>query len=248
MSGVHPIASQGFARSARAYERGRPGYPPSALEDLSERLRLGPGRTVVDLAAGTGKLTRELVRTGAEVLAVEPLAEMRAELPREATALAGTAEAIPLESGSADAVTVAQAFHWFDGERALAEIHRVLRPGGALALVWNARREDDPVNQAIDALVEPLRHESEAPQYRDGSWRPALERSRLFGPADERRHHNEQALDADGLADRVGSVSFVAALEPGPREALLARVRALADDGPVVVPYTTLVQVHPRLA
>ena len=98
------------------------------MEDLAERLRLGPGRTVVDLAAGTGKLTRELVRTGAEVIAVEPLAEMRAELPPEATALEGTAEAIPLGDGSADAVTVAQAFHWFDAEPALAEIHRVLRP------------------------------------------------------------------------------------------------------------------------
>jgi SAM-dependent methyltransferase len=247
MSGVHPIAARGFARSARAYERGRPGYPPSALEDLGARLRLGPGRTVVDLAAGTGKLTRELVRTGAEVVAVEPLAEMRAELPREATALAGTAEAIPLESGSADAVTVAQAFHWFDGERALAEIHRVLRPGGALALVWNERREDDPVNRTLDALMDPLRHDSGAPRHRDGSWRAAFDRSRRFGPADERRHHNEQMLDAGGLADRVGSVSFVAALEPGPREALLTQVRALADAGPVVVPYTTLVQVHPRL-
>ena len=245
---VHPLASQGFARSAGAYERGRPGYPPEALRDLAEGLRLGPGRTVVDLAAGTGKLTRELVLTGADVVAVEPLAEMRAELPPQATALEGTAEGIPLDDASADAVTVAQAFHWFDGERALAEIHRVLRPGGALALVWNERHEDDPVNRAIDALVDPVRSESNAPQYGDGSWREAFERSRLFGPAREQRHHNEQTLDAGGLADRVGSVSFVSALEPARREALLARVRALADDGPVVVPYTTLVQIHPRLA
>ena len=188
------------------------------------------------------------MRTGADVVAVEPLAEMRAELPPQATALEGTAEGIPLDDASADAVTVAQAFHWFDGERALAEIHRVLRPGGALALVWNERHEDDPVNRAIDALVDPVRSESNAPQYGDGTWREAFERSRLFGPARERRHHNEQTLDAGGLADRVGSVSFVSALEPARREALLSRVRALADDGPVVVPYTTLVQIHPRLA
>ncbi len=110
-------------------------------------------------------------------------AEMRAELPPQAIALEGTAEAIPLDDASADAVTVAQAFHWFDAEPALAEIHRVLRPGGALALVWNERHEDDPVNQAIDALVDPLRRESGVPQYRDGSWRAAFERSRLFGPA-----------------------------------------------------------------
>jgi SAM-dependent methyltransferase len=247
MSGVHPIASRGFARSAEAYERGRPGYPPAAMEDLAQRLRLGPGRTVVDLAAGTGKLTRELVRTGADVIAVEPLAEMRAALPPDATALEGTAEAIPLAGESADAVTVAQAFHWFDAEPALAEIHRVLRPGGALALVWNERQEDDPVNRAIDALVNPLRRDSDVPHYRDGSWRAALERSRLFGPGQETRHHNEQVLDAAGLADRVGSVSFVAALETAPREALLERVRAVAADGPVVLPNTTLVQVYPRL-
>ncbi len=243
---MHPIASRGFARSAEAYERGRPGYPRAAMEDLAERLSLGPGRTVVDLAAGTGKLTRELVRTGAEVIAVEPLAEMRAELPPQATALEGTAEAIPLDAAGADAVTVAQAFHWFDAEPALAEIHRVLRPGGALALVWNERRADDPVNRAIDALMDPLRRQSDAPQYRDGSWRAAFERSRLFGPGRETRQHNEQVLDAAGLADRVGSVSFVASLDPAPREALLERVRALAADGPVVVSYITLVQVHPR--
>jgi SAM-dependent methyltransferase len=173
---------------------------------------------------------------------------MRAALPPEATALEGTAEAIPLAGASADAVTVAQAFHWFDAEPALAEIHRVLRPGGALALVWNERREDDPVNRAIDALVNPLRRDSGVPQYRDGSWRAAFERSRLFGPGQETRHPNEQVLDAAGLADRVGSVSFVAALDPAPREALLERVRALAADGPVVVPNTTLVQVYPRVA
>ena len=141
-------AYKGLARSVAAYERGRPGYPRAAVDFLA-RLRLGPGRTVVDLAAGTGKLTRLLLATGAEVVAVEPVAEMRAALPAGARTVDGTAEAMPLTTASADAVAVAQAFHWFDGDAALAEIHRVLRPGGALALVWNRRRMDEPLNQAI---------------------------------------------------------------------------------------------------
>ena len=93
----------GYARSAAAYERGRPDYPPAAIAFLAARLRLGPGRVVVDLAAGTGKLTRPLLATGAEVVAVEPVAEMRAELPAGARAMNGTAEEMPLSTGSADA-------------------------------------------------------------------------------------------------------------------------------------------------
>ena len=137
---VHPSAATGFARSVEAYERARPEYPPEAIAWLARELDLRPGRTVVDLAAGSGKLTRPLAALGCEVIAVEPVAEMRAAIGPTATqALDGTAEAIPLPDDSADAVTVGQAFHWFDGPKALAEIERVLRPGGALALAWNRR-------------------------------------------------------------------------------------------------------------
>ena len=106
---------------------------------LVKRLGLGPGRVVVDLAAGTGKLARQLVPSGARVVAVEPLAEMRSLIPAGIETLDGTAEAIPLPDASADAITVAQAFHWFDAEAALREIERVLQPGGLLALVSNRR-------------------------------------------------------------------------------------------------------------
>jgi SAM-dependent methyltransferase len=244
VTGLHP-AARGFARSAEAYERGRPGYPPAAVDFLAARLGLAPGRTVVDLAAGTGKLTRSLLATGAEVVAVEPLAEMRAALPAGVRALEGTAESIPLPGAAADAVTVAQAFHWFDGDAALAEIHRVLRPGGALALVWNRRRMDDPLNRAVEELLAP--HRGGTPALRTNAWRAAFERTSLFGPVEEAVFPNEQSLDADGLADRVASTSFIAALDEAERSSVIAAVRALVGDGPVTIRHDTEVYVSERL-
>lgn len=243
--GLHPAASGGFARAAEAYERGRPGYPAAAVDFLAARLRLERGRTVVDLAAGTGKLTRPLLATGADVVAVEPVAEMRAALPAGAHVLDGTAEAIPLAAASADAVTVAQAFHWFDGDAALAEIHRVLRRGGALALVWNRRRMDDPLNQAVEELVAPYR--GHTPALRTNAWRAAFERTELFGPLEAHAFPNEQSLDADGLADRVASISFIAALDDAERTHVLRAVRALAGADHVTIRHDTEVQLSERL-
>ncbi|HEX8802631.1 MAG TPA: class I SAM-dependent methyltransferase, partial [Acidimicrobiales bacterium] len=146
---VNP-AALGFDANAGDYERGRPSYPAEAVALVVGRGGIGPGRRVLDLAAGTGKMTRLLLPTGADVVAVEPVAGMRAALERLAAAspglevLDGTAENLPLPDGSVDAVTVAQAFHWFDPPVALAEMRRVLRPGGHLFLVWNVRdREHD---------------------------------------------------------------------------------------------------------
>jgi SAM-dependent methyltransferase len=243
---VHEAAATGFARSAGAYERGRPDYPPQAVAWLADRLGLRAGRTVVDLAAGTGKLTRALADSGAEVVAVEPVAEMRRALPATVRALDGTAEAMPLRAASADAVTVAQAFHWFDGDRALAEIHRVLRPGGALALVWNRRVLADPVQSALHELMAP--HRGDTPSHVGGVWPGAFERTRLFGAFEERAFDQTQRLDADGLADRVASVSFIAALGDAERERLLERVRALAGGGEVELPYRCEVAVCLRRA
>jgi SAM-dependent methyltransferase len=244
MAGVH-AAARGFARSADAYDRARPEYPAPAVGWLAERLGLRPGRRVLDLAAGTGKLTRPLAPTGAEVVAVEPLAEMRARIgPAAAQALEGTAEAIPLADASVDAVTVAQAFHWFDGPVALAEIHRVLRPGGALALVWNRRPLEHPVHAAIDRITAP--HRGDAPAHRSGSWRTALDATTLFGPLEERTFEHAHPHDADALADRVGSTSFVAALDDGPQAEVIAAVRALAAEGAVDLPYVCEVFVCDR--
>jgi SAM-dependent methyltransferase len=242
VSRMHRAAAVGFARSAAAYERGRPGYPEVAVRHLVARL--SPRAAVLDLAAGTGKLTRPLLEAGLRVIAVEPVPEMREALPAGARALDGTAEAIPLRDGAVAAVTVGQAFHWFDGDRALPEIARVLVGGGLLALFWNRRVEDDPVNRAIDALVDP--HRGEAPTHRGDPWRAAFERSTLFGPFEERTFDNLQELDADGLEARVGSISFIASLEPAERARVLEQVRAIAGAGTVKVPYRTEVHVCQR--
>jgi SAM-dependent methyltransferase len=234
---IHRAASTGFARSADAYQRGRPGYPAAALAFLAERLELRPGRTVLDLAAGTGALTRPLLETGADVVAVEPVPEMRAALPAAARSLDGTAEAIPLDASSVDAVTVAPAFHWFDGDAALAEIHRVLRPDGLLAVVWNRRIEDDPVNRSLFGLVDPYR--ADTPTHRGDAWRAAFDRTALFGPLEQHVFANEQHLDADGLEARVTSISFIAALPGAERARVAEAARAMAAGGPVTLPYRT---------
>lgn len=241
MTRIHAAAATGFSRAAAEYQRGRPGYPAEAIELLAEELSLGPSRSVLDLAAGTGALTRPLVETGAEVIAVEPVAEMRAALPADVRALDGTAEAIPLGNSAVDAVTVAQAFHWFDGDAALAEIHRVLRANGRLALVWNRRIENAPANVAMEAILAP--HRAEVPTHRRDAWRAAFERTSLFGPLDEHTFPNEQVLDADGMADRVGSISFIASLPDQERGEALRAARALAADAPVTVPYRTEVLI-----
>jgi SAM-dependent methyltransferase len=241
---VHEAAATGFSRSADAYDRARPEYPADGVEWLAQRLALGRGRRVLDLAAGTGKLTRPLVATGADVVAVEPVAEMRARIGPGARVLDGTAEAIPLGDGAVDAVTVAQAFHWFDGPAALAEVHRVLRPGGALALVWNRRPLGDPVHEQVERILAP--HRRATPTYASGAWRPALEATTLFGALEERTFEHARMLDADALADRFGSVSFVASLDSAPRAEVLTAIRALAAGGPVRVPYVCEVFVCDR--
>jgi ubiquinone/menaquinone biosynthesis C-methylase UbiE len=234
---IHPTAAGGFSKAAEAYERGRPGYPPAAIDWLGERLDLRPGATVVDLAAGTGKLTRALLTTGAAVVAVEPVAEMRA-LIEGAETFDGRADAMPFPEEWADAVTVGQAFHWFANEDALIEIHRVLKPAAGLGLIWNMRDLDDPLQRSIEELIAPLAAVL-AERHEYGSWRDVFDRTELFGPLEEASFPTEQLLDADGLVDRFLSMSFVAtAPEPAQRE-LERSLRELAGTGPVRLPYVT---------
>ena len=224
-----------FARVAVAYERARPGYPLDAVRWLSGE----PPRDVVDLGAGTGKLTRSLAALGHRVVAVEPLAEMleqlRVALPG-VTAASGTAESIPLPDGSAEVVTCAQAFHWFDYEPALTEIARVLRPGGGIALVWNVRDERVPwVAELSDAMVG-----------RTGVDRGAaepIERSGLYGPVERRTFEHVQEVDREALRALVLSRSFCAVLPEEERVPILDRVDRLfeahAHDGVLRLPYLT---------
>jgi ubiquinone/menaquinone biosynthesis C-methylase UbiE len=241
---VDERAIAGFGRGAEAYERGRPGYPADAIAWLTERLGLGPGRTVVDLGAGTGKLSRLLVGTGARVVAVEPVEEMRSYLETVAgvQTLEGAAEAIPLPAASADACTIAQAFHWFEPDAALAEIHRVLRPGSALALLWNSLDESDPLTAAFAAVL--ARYRAHPPV--GYTWPEGCDRSTLFTRPELRTFANVQELDAEMIADRLASESSIAVLPDEERRQALRDVRALAP-GAVELRYVTEVYVSNRL-
>jgi len=228
---LHPLAVAGFGAAAEAYERGRPGYPSAAIAALVEQFEIGPGVVVVDLAAGTGKLTRDLIPTGAEVIAVEPIDAMAALLARAvptARLLRGTAEAIPVPDDSADVITVAQAFHWFDAPRAAAEIRRVLRPGGAVVALWNTRRNDLEPWATVHRITAP--HRDRSPHYsQDDSWRGALGAAG-FGPIELSTFDHVQVVDASTFVDRVMSTSYMGVLPDD--ETAAARIQLGALIGP----------------
>jgi SAM-dependent methyltransferase len=165
MSDIHRAASEGFSREVSSYTRGRPGYPDELLRWLRGQLRLDGDRTVVELGAGTGKFTQLLLQTGAELIAIEPVEAMREKLKRNlpgVKAMAGTAQAIPLKDRVANAVVCAQAFHWFATREALAQIHRVLKPGGYLGLIWNVRDESVDWVAAITEIISPYEGDARA--------------------------------------------------------------------------------------
>ncbi len=231
---VHPVAASGFDSGAAAYERGRPSYPAAAVDLLVEELGIGPGATVVDLGAGTGKWTRLLVARGAMVVAVEPVAGMRAELAAavpEAEVVEAPAEAVPLADGSVDAVTAAQSFHWFDRPATLAECARLLRPGGGLAMIWNARDESVPWVAELDAVMRGPR--GGVPAYEEGiDWAATVAADGRFTPLEHRAVGSAQEVDEATLLDRVRSTSYIAALPDDRREAVVEEVRALVAGFP----------------
>jgi SAM-dependent methyltransferase len=221
--------SLSFGAQAAAYERGRPSYPPEAIDWL-----LPPGaRDVLDLGAGTGKLTTRLVERGLQVIAVDPIPEMLEVLTRslpETPALLGTAEEIPLADDSVDAVLVAQAWHWFDVDRAVREVARVLRPGGRLGLVWNTR---DERSGWVKDLGDIIGHEND----------PFTDKVSLPAPfTDVQRHHVEWTsyLTPQALVDLVASRSYCITSPTEVRTRTLDRVRELLATHPALVHTTGL--------
>jgi SAM-dependent methyltransferase len=239
---------RGFEAGVEHYQRGRPTYPDDAVTYLVRELGIGQGRDVLELGAGTGKFTELIVHTGARITVLEPVAAMRAALERSCptvTALDGAAEAIPARDASADAVLAAQSFHWFDGERALPEIHRVLRRDGALGLIWNVRDEASDWSERLTAIFDRLAGR-DAPRYRTGRWRRAFELDDLFGPLHHRIAYHVHHVTPEAFMDRVLSVSYVAAAPDGERERVRAEVEELLATDPdlrdrpeIVMPYRT---------
>lgn len=245
---IHDVAARGYEAGVEHYRRGRPPYPDDAVTYLVQQLRIRPGSDALELGAGTGRFTELIVHTGAAITAVEPVAAMREALERAcptAVVLDGTAEEIPVDDGSADAVVAAQAFHWFDGERALPDIHRVLRPGGRLGLIWNIRDESSDWSERLTAILDRLAG-PEAPRYRHRTWRRAFDRTELFGPLHRSLAWHAHAVTREGFLDRVLSVSYVASATTEERARVVDEVNWLLDSDPelagkdeILMPYRT---------
>jgi ubiquinone/menaquinone biosynthesis C-methylase UbiE len=217
------------------------------LSWLRGSLELAPGKIAVDLGAGTGKFTKLLIQTGTEIIAIEPVDAMRAQLSATVPgvrAISGEAEAMGLEAGSVDAVLCAQAFHWFAGERALDEIHRVLRPGGRLGLVWNVRDQAMDWVAAITDIITP--YEGDAPRYHTGEWRRSFDGSSFSDLVETSFEYQHVGSPQQVILDRFLSVSFIAAL-PVERKSkvrqklcdLIGRHPSLKGRDSIAFPYRT---------
>jgi ubiquinone/menaquinone biosynthesis C-methylase UbiE len=229
---VHEVAAEGFGDPSD-YEAARPSYPAAAIEWFAAELGIGPGRRVCDLAAGTGKFTRLLTGTGAELCAVEPVAGMREAFRTVLPTIplvAGTAEALPFSAGSFDVVLAAQAWHWFEHDRAAAEVLRVVQPGGGVGLVWNARDRSAAWVDAIWGIMD--RVEKRAPWRDHEHWRDSARPLPGFEPMKTAEFRQVQELTHEQVGQRIASVSHVAVLPDRERRAVLDEVRSVLDHDP----------------
>lgn len=238
---IHKKAAIGFDRAGDQYERGRPEYPQDAVNFLISKAGISSASTVVDLGAGTGKFTKLLLPIKANLIAVEPVEGMRktfSTLLPNVKILAGTAEAIPLEKQSVDAVLVAQAFHWFNGPDALKEIHRVLKPNGKIGLIWNARDESIDWVKRLTEIIDP--HEGGAPRYKTMNWKMVFDNTDLFSPLELSHFSYVQYGTVETVVDRIGSISFISALPEEERNHVLDQVRdLLKNQTSMSLPYRT---------
>ena len=222
-----------LAAQAAAYVSGRPDYPIAVEEWLRSDLGLGEGKVAIDLGSGTGKFLPRLLAIHTEVIAVEPSVVMRSHLEAlfpQLDAREGSAQALPLADSSVDAVICAQCFHWFANIQALAEIRRVLKPGGALGLVWNIRDATVPWVASLIAIMAP--YDSGTPDYESQEWRKLFP-AEGFSELREREYANPQTGSPEKvIIDRVLSVGSIAKLPPAERDRVLARVREVIANAP----------------
>lgn len=224
---VHPSAQAGYDARSGVYAKARPSYHP----DLVDRfVSLYGDGVVVDLGAGTGIFTGQLIEAGCSPIAIEPVAAMRRRLTvdhPDVSVLDGTAEDTGLPASSVDCVVVAQAFHWFHHADALREIHRILRPGGHLVCVWNVRDETVQWVKEFTDIVD--RHAGNTPRHRTMDWRRAIDADAQFEAVDDWSVPNPTATTPDDVVDRALSTSFIAALDHQRQQQVLEEARAMAQ-------------------
>ena len=248
---LHPLAEQ-FASVAGAYERGRPDYPVAAVGALAAELGVRSGEPVLDLAAGTGKLSRTLLAAGFDVVAIEPLPSLREVLVEKIGSdrvRYGVAEEIPLADGSVAAVTVADAFHWFDQPRALAEIARVLRPRGGVAIVsmvpdWSGASWAHELGTLV------ARSRPQHPHFDGPPWHEAVRAAGGWSEPREVRITAMQPSSPERVVDHLASMSWIAGMPEAERSATLEQFRALVSSGemPAELPIHVVLGLAARLA
>ena len=223
---VHPSAAEGYQRNSTLYASIRPSYHPDLLKRFA--LHVAPTQAVVEMGAGTGIFTSQLVAAGYRPTAVEPVAEMRARLTEqlpEVNTQAGTAEQSGLASNSVDAVVAAQAFHWFNHPVALAEIKRILHLNGLLICVWNIRDESVHWVHELENILG--RYAGDAPRHRTLLWRKAIESDTSWQLIDEWETPNPQPSSREGVMGRALSTSFIAALDATEQQKIVQQIETL---------------------